>query len=92
VAAEADCVLKNKYGLQMRPAEKLVSLASKYTAEVSIIRDTDEVSGKSIISVISLGVGPGTKLKVRCEGPDEKDALAAIVALIEDGFGLDEEK
>jgi len=92
VAAESECILSNKYGLHMRPAEKLVSLANKFDADVKIIRDADEVSGKSIISVISLGVGPGAKLKVRCEGPDEKQALAEIVALIEDGFGLEEEK
>ena len=92
MAAERTCTLTNKYGLHMRPAEKLVSLASTFRSDVKVIRDSDEVNGKSIISVISLGVGPGTSLTVRCEGPDEKEALEAIAALIEDGFGLEEEK
>ena len=92
MAVEAECVLKNRYGLHMRPAEKLVSLANSFDADVKIVRGADEVSGKSIISVISLGVGPGSKLKVRCEGPDEKEALEAIEKLIADGFGLGEEQ
>ncbi len=92
MAMERDCVLKNKYGLHMRPAEKLVSLANKFKADIKIRKGSEEVNGKSIISVISLGAEPGTKLVVSCSGPDEGDALEMIAALIEDGFGIEEEK
>ena len=92
MAMERDCVLKNKYGLHMRPAEKLVSLANKFKADVKIRKGSEEVNGKSIISVISLGAEPGTKLVVSCSGPDEGDALEKIAALIDDGFGIEEEK
>ena len=93
MAVEKECVLKNKYGLHMRPAERLVSLANGFRSEIRISSGGgEEVSAKSIISVISLGVGPGEKLTVRCKGRDEAKALKAIAELIADRFGLGEEK
>jgi phosphocarrier protein len=89
---EREVTLRNKYGLHMRPAEKLVSLANKFRAAVKIRRGDEEVNGKSIISVISLGAEPGTMLTVICSGKDETDAAQQIGDLIEDGFGLEEEK
>jgi len=88
---EADCVLKNKYGLHMRPAERLVSLANRFRSDVRVVRGADEVNGKSIISIISLGAEPGTTLKVRCTGSDEADALKAISELIANRFGMEDE-
>ena len=93
MTVERECVLKNKYGLHMRPAERLVSLANEFRSEIRVSSGGgEEVSAKSIISVISLGVGPGEKLTVRCKGRDEAKALEAIADLIDDHFGLGEEK
>jgi phosphocarrier protein len=77
----------NKLGLHARAASKLVSTASQYEAEITLSREGQEVSAKSIMGVMMLGASRGTELELTVEGPDEDAAADAICGLVEDYFG-----
>lgn len=77
----------NRLGLHARAAAKLVSTASGYGAQVTLIKENQEVNGKSIMGVMMLAASQGTELEVRTEGEDAEDAMNAIEALINDYFG-----
>ena len=77
----------NKLGLHARAASKLVSTASEYEAEVTLSREGQEVSGKSIMGVMMLGAARGTELELITDGPDEEAAADALTELVEDRFG-----
>ncbi len=76
----------NKLGLHARAAAKLVSIASRFSSEISVGRDDKIVDGKSIMSVMMLAASKGTLLTIRCHGDDQDQALDAISALIDNYF------
>jgi phosphocarrier protein len=82
---EVDIV--NKLGLHARAAAKLTQLAAKYQCDVVIARNNRKVNAKSIMGVMMLAAGKGAKVTLETDGPDETEALEAIVALINDCFG-----
>ncbi len=84
---EKEVVVKNTLGIHARPATQFVKIASKYNCEVYVIKDGIEVNGKSIMSLLILTATKGSKLIIRCIGPDEKEALKELVNLVEEGFG-----
>jgi len=84
-----DVVLCNKLGLHARAASKLVQKASEFESEVWLSRENRKVNAKSIMGVLMLAAPLGTELRLECEGPDEDQALAALVALVENRFGED---
>ena len=77
----------NKLGLHARAAAKLTQLAAKYQCEVSLARSGRKVNAKSIMGVMMLAAGKGSRIVLETEGPDESEAMSAIVALIDDRFG-----
>ena len=77
----------NKLGLHARAAAKLVSLASKFTSEVQLRKNNQEVNAKSIMGVMMLAASQGTRLELFVSGEDEQEALDAIIELINDRFG-----
>ena len=77
----------NKLGLHARAAAKLTQLAAKYQCEVSLARNGRKVNAKSIMGVMMLAAGKGSRVTLETEGPDETEAIEAIVALIGDYFG-----
>ena len=77
----------NKLGLHARAAAKLTQLAAKYQADVSLARNGRKVNAKSIMGVMMLAAGKGSRIVLETEGPDEGEAMNAIVALIGDCFG-----
>ncbi|HMM72931.1 MAG TPA: HPr family phosphocarrier protein [Rhodocyclaceae bacterium] len=77
----------NKLGLHARPSAKLTQLAGKFRAEIWLSRGQRRVNAKSIMGVMMLAAGRGTKLVVEAEGEDADEALAAIANLIADRFG-----
>lgn len=77
----------NKLGLHARAAAKLTQLAAKYQCDVSISRNDRKVNAKSIMGVMMLAAGKGAKVTLETAGPDEDEAIEAIVALINDHFG-----
>jgi phosphocarrier protein len=82
---EVDIV--NKLGLHARAAAKLTQLATKYQCDVVIARNNRKVNAKSIMGVMMLAAGKGSKVTLETDGPDETEAIEAIVALINDCFG-----
>lgn len=79
--------LCNRLGLHARAASRLVSTAAEFQSNINVLRDDRRVNAKSIMGVLMLAAPVGTELRIECEGPDEDNALAALVALVEDRFG-----
>ncbi|MFH2049123.1 MAG: HPr family phosphocarrier protein [bacterium] len=79
--------IKNKYGLHARPSAALVSTASKFQSEVLISKDGHPINGKSIMGVMTLAAEKGSVLTIEVNGPDEAEALKAIIDIIDSGFG-----
>jgi phosphocarrier protein HPr len=77
----------NKNGLHARPAAELVKTASRFQADITMVRDDLEVNGKSIMGVMMLAAECGAELLVRAEGPDAEQAVTAIVELVSNKFG-----
>ena len=76
-----------KLGLHARAAAKLTHLGAKYQCEVVIARNNRKVNAKSIMGVMMLAAGKGAKVMLETDGPDEGEAMIALVALIGDCFG-----
>lgn len=77
----------NKLGLHARASAKLTQLASRYQSDVQMSRNGRKVNAKSIMGVMMLAAGKGSRVTIEIEGPDENDAMEAIVTLIGDYFG-----
>jgi len=77
----------NRLGLHARAAAKLVTLAGKFTSEVRVRKDEREVSGKSIMGVMMLAAGQGSRITLIVEGEDEQQALDELCGLVADRFG-----
>lgn len=84
---EQEIEIENRLGLHARAAAKLVHLASSFTCKVSVLFAGEEVDAKSILGLLLLAAPQGARLAVRCEGPDESVAVAAIAALFAERFG-----
>ena len=76
----------NKLGLHARAASKFSSTCTKFASKISVTKDSKTVDGKSIMSLMLLAAPIGTMLDISCNGPDEKEALKAIVDLINNRF------
>jgi phosphocarrier protein len=82
-----DLVIRNRLGLHARAAARFVSTAGRFRARVTAGRDGRVMDGKSILGILLLGASRGTTVEVTAEGPDEEEAMAALAALVEGGFG-----
>lgn len=83
--------INNKLGLHARPASLFVKTTGKFQSQVKIIKDQQEIDGKSIMGLLMLAAGPGTNLKIIANGPDEADVLKALDDLFARRFD-DEDK
>lgn len=83
--AEADIV--NKLGLHARASAKLTQVASGFACEVWLSRNGRRVNAKSIMGVMMLAAGNGSRVKIETEGADAEAALAAVLKLIAERFG-----
>jgi phosphocarrier protein len=79
----------NQLGMHARAAAKFVHLATRFTARVRVGRERREMDGKSIMGILLLAAARGSTITISAEGADEQDAVAALVALVESGFGED---
>ncbi len=77
----------NRLGLHARASAKLTQLASSFECEVWMSRDGRRVNAKSIMGVMMLAAAKGSSVELETDGPDEQQAMDALVALIEDKFG-----
>ncbi len=76
----------NRRGLHARAAAKFVALAERFGASVDVVKDGQDVSARSIMGLMMLGAGQGSRIELRAEGWDAKEALEALAALVEAGF------
>ncbi len=76
----------NKLGIHARPAAMFVKTANKFTCDIFVERDGERVNGKSIMGLMMLAAGPGTKLMIITEGTDGGTALDAIEDLLKRKF------
>lgn len=84
---ECTVSIVNRLGLHARAAAKLVTLASKFSADIRVRKDQREVSGKSIMGVMMLAAAQGSQITLIAEGDDAKAALDELSALVADRFG-----
>ena len=77
----------NELGLHARTAARFVCLAATFTSRISIGRDAKMMDGKSILSILLLAAGGGTRLTITADGADEAAAAAALSHLVESGLG-----
>jgi phosphocarrier protein len=80
-------VIINKLGLHARPASRFAQLASGFEAEVFLVKNGEEVNGKSILEILTLASPAGTELSIRAEGPDAEQAVTKLKELIDNRFG-----
>lgn len=78
--------IKNALGLHLRAAEKLVTSARPFLADIRIICNSRDADGKSILEVMTLAAECGSRLELRADGPDADAALDTLAALVERGF------
>ncbi|MDS6262501.1 HPr family phosphocarrier protein [Clostridioides difficile] len=79
--------IKNASGLYARPAGMFVKKAAEFKSTVEVVAKDKTVNAKSIMGIMSLGLAQGEELKLVVNGEDEEVALAAMVELVESGFG-----
>lgn len=75
--------VKNKTGLHARPAALFVQTAGKFLSEITVKKDDKEVNAKSIMGIMALGVSQGNEITIIARGEDEKEAIEALVDLLE---------
>ena len=80
----------NKLGMHARASAKFVSLASEFSAEITLKRNGQQVNGKSIMGIMMLAAGKGSQLELHADGQDEDHALAALCELVNNRFGENE--
>lgn len=83
-------IVRNPSGLHARPASEFVAKAKGFQSKISIRRPGDDSflgNAKSIIIMLSMGVGQGDSVEILADGPDEQQAVASLTTLIESGFG-----
>jgi phosphocarrier protein HPr len=84
---EQEVEIINKLGLHARASAKLTQLAAKYKSEVWMTRNKRRVNAKSIMGVMMLAAGKGSKVVLEVNGADEQECYDALLQLINDKFG-----
>jgi len=83
-------IIQNKLGLHARASMKLINVAGRFQSDIFIQHDKIKTDAKDILNVMSLAANKGTEIEIITEGPDEDQAMDAIIALIKDRFGEEE--
>src|ERR1700732_3292814 len=86
---EKDVPVINRLGLHARPAAMFVRIASRYRAEVWVEKEGEQINGKSIMGLMMLAAGQGSKLTIRCEGADADKVMEELEELIRQKFNED---
>ena len=84
---QQDVEIINKLGLHARASAKLSQTANQFKSEVQLIRNGNKVNAKSIMGVMMLAAAKGSEIGIETRGPDETDAMQALIELIQDKFG-----
>ena len=84
-----ELVVTNKLGIHARPAAMFVRTANRFTCEIFVEKDGERVNGKSIMGLMMLAAGPGSKLLILAEGSDAAHAVHELEALLKRKFDED---
>ncbi len=76
-----ELVVANKVGIHARPAAMFVKIANRYKCEIFVEKDGEKVNGKSIMGLLMLAAGPGSRLQVEAAGNDAEQAVRELEAL-----------
>lgn len=78
--------IKNKLGLHARAAVKFVNLANRFASSIKIVKDSNEVDGKSVLGILTLAAVQGSEIQLKVSGKDEEMAVQALKDLINEKF------
>ena len=81
-----EAVVNNQVGLHARPATFFIQKANEYKSTIWVEKDERRVNSKSLLGVLSLGIVGGTEIHIIADGPDDKEAVEALVKMVESGF------
>ena len=82
-----DVVVQNQVGLHARPATFFIQKANEFKSSIWVEKEERRVNAKSLLGVLSLGIVKGTNIALIADGSDEKEAVDALVSLIQNNFG-----
>lgn len=80
-------IIKNESGLHARPAGELTKVVKNMESEVMILHGDKVINPKSILNLMAAALKKDTEITVQCDGPTEKEDLAAVIAAINGGLG-----
>ena len=84
---EKTLTIQNKLGMHARPAALFVQTSARFKSRVKIVKNGQEIDGKSIMGIMTLAASAGSCLILTAEGEDEQETMAALEQLIISGFG-----
>ena len=84
---EVEFTVQRELGLHARPASQFVALAGRFQSEVTVGRDQEWVDGRSVLSLLSLAAGNGTRLRIRAVGVDAVEAVLALGEILKEPAG-----
>lgn len=82
-----DVLVQNQVGLHARPATFFIQKANEFKSGIWVEKEDRRVNAKSLLGVLSLGIVKGTSVTLIADGADEKEAVGALVELVNDNFG-----
>ena len=78
--------MQNQLGLHARPASMFVKMATRFESEILVVKEGEEINGKSIMGLMMLAAGPGTTLTVTAVGSDAAEAINELAQLVNRNF------
>jgi phosphocarrier protein HPr len=81
-----ELLVSNKQGIHARPAAMFVKIASRYNCDIFVEKDGEKVNGKSIMGLMMLAAGPGSRLTLHAQGTDASQAIADLESLLHRKF------
>ena len=85
-AITKELIILNKLGIHARPAALFVKIANRFACEIYVEKDGEKVNGKSIMGLMMLAAGPGSRLLIYAHGADAPQAIAELEALVKRKF------
>lgn len=83
---QKEFIINNKLGLHARPAALFVKVSNRFESDIWVEKDDEQVNGKSIMGLMMLAAGHGSRVVVTAEGVDAEQALEGLEALFNSGF------
>ena len=81
-----ELTIGNKSGIHARPAAMFVKVANRFGCDIFVEKDGEKINGKSIMGLMMLAAGPGSKVTLHVKGADAQAAIAEIEALVQRKF------